>query len=60
MDLGFVILHYKTYEMTEICVETLLSTFNNFSFQIVVVDNGSSNESGERLTNKYFYEKKWM
>lgn len=58
MDLGFVILHYKTYEMTEICVETLLSTFNNFSFQIVVVDNGSSNESGERLTNKYFYEKK--
>ena len=53
MDCGFVILHYKTYSMTEQCVNTLIDTFNHSSYHIVVVDNGSGDDSGARLKNKY-------
>ncbi len=53
MDIGFVILHYKVFDMTEECIETLLANFSSQEFQIVVIDNGSGNGSGEKLKKKY-------
>lgn len=53
MKIGFVVLHYKVYEMTEECIDTLLNSFSSDDIQIVIVDNGSGNGSGEKLKEKY-------
>ena len=55
MDLGFVILHYKVFEMTERCIDTIIKIFEKKDIHIVVVDNGSANYSGEKLREKYHY-----
>lgn len=49
----FVILHYLSYEMTQECVDRLRKTFQNQTYQVVIVDNGSGNGSGERLQERY-------
>lgn len=54
MDIGFVVLHYKTFDMTKECIDSLLDTFNNIESKIVIVDNGSANGSGEKLKEAYF------
>ncbi len=50
--LGFVILHYMTFEDTVLCIESIK---NNVSEKkhIVVVDNASSNDSFKKLREKY-------
>lgn len=53
MKIGFVVLHYKAYDMTEECIDTLLESFASQEFQVVIVDNGSRNGSGEKLKEKY-------
>ena len=52
-DICFVILHFLDADMTMRCVDTLLDTFKNDYVFVVVVDNGSNNESGKLLTNHY-------
>lgn len=47
-----VILNYMNYQETIICIESVLLQKNS-SFRIVVVDNGSTNESFQILTEKY-------
>lgn len=49
----FVILHYLSEEMTVECVEKLRANFAGQAFRIVIVDNGSANQSGERLRERY-------
>lgn len=53
MDCGFVVLHYKAYDMTEQCVNTLIKTFNHSNIHIVVVDNGSGDFSGDRIKKQF-------
>lgn len=50
---GFVILHYMAENMTIRCVNNLLQHFGDLNIIIVIVDNGSSNGSGERI-KRYF------
>lgn len=52
-DICFIVLHFIDADMTSRCVDTLLNAFTNESIYIVVVDNGSNNNSGELLTNRY-------
>ena len=51
----YCILHYKNFEVTIECVNNILKNNNTENFRIVVVDNGSNNNTGERL--KALYEK---
>lgn len=54
-DIGFVILHYKTFSDTKNCVESILH--NVPQSPIIIVDNGSNNGTGEKLRMEYYDEK---
>lgn len=56
--IGFVILHYYAYDMTVECVNNLLKLFSNDEIKIVIVDNGSKNNSGKKLFDLYSSENK--
>ena len=47
----FVILHYITIEDTKKCVESIINRFNDVN--IVIVDNASPNNSGQKLLEMY-------
>lgn len=49
----FVILHYKTIEDTDKCIQSILQLNESLRARIVVLDNGSNNGSGEKLQKKY-------
>lgn len=50
--IGIVVLNYINYSETIACVDSLLKQ-TGVLFQIVIVDNGSNNESAEVLRKKY-------
>lgn len=54
-DIVFLILHYKNYELTKKCVDSILELedCNNLSKKIVIVDNFSNNGTMERLEETY-------
>lgn len=58
MHYAFVILHYLTYKDTVECVESILENITNAEYSIIIVDNGSNNESGDQLQKKYAENKK--
>ena len=45
----FIILNYNNYQDTIDCVRSLQSSIENEKFDIIVVDNNSSNDSIEKL-----------
>lgn len=49
---AIVVLNYMNYQETIACVESVLLQ-KNVSFRVVVVDNGSANESFQVLSEKY-------
>lgn len=51
-DIGVVVLNYVNYVETIKCVRSLLNQ-KNVSCRIVIVENGSNNESGERLREAF-------
>lgn len=52
MHISFVILHYLTIEDTIQCVKSINNVdYDNYS--IVIVDNGSKNNTGKMLVDKY-------
>ena len=51
-DIGVVVLNYVNYTETIKCVQSLL-TQKNVSCQIVIVENGSNNESADRLREAF-------
>jgi len=57
MKVGVVVLNYKNYTETFKCVDSILLQ-KNIDFKIVVVDNGSGNESAYELHKKYENEPK--
>lgn len=48
----FVILHYKVFEETKQCVDSIINNVNGEK-KIIVVDNSSQNGSGEKIENEY-------
>lgn len=53
MKFTFVILHYLTFEDTSECVDSIINNVSYDNYSIVIVDNGSDNESGHLLHSKY-------
>lgn len=49
----FIILHFKTYEITKRCIDSILGLDDTENVQIVVVDNASNDGSGDALINEY-------
>lgn len=49
----FLILHYKIIDETVRCVESIISNYCKENYEIVIVDNGSDNKTGEELEKKY-------
>ena len=56
--IGFVILHYYTQKDTISCVESIQTKMKKENYEIVIIDNGSKNESGKLLKEKYENEDK--
>lgn len=52
MKFCYVILHYKNSKDTIKCVESILTTASPDS-EIIIVDNGSGDHSGERMQERY-------
>lgn len=52
----FVILHYQVFEMTKKCIESILSLEQNEVVGIVIVDNCSTNGSGQLLKQLYEHD----
>jgi len=53
IKISYLILHYKNIDDTLKCIESIKFISSNDDWSIVVVDNGSSNGTGEQLENKY-------
>lgn len=50
---AFVILHYLAYEETINCVKSIKENIEKKQYIIIVVDNGSDNNSGKLLLHKF-------
>lgn len=53
MDLTIIIVNYKTFELTKNAVYSILDKNNDFTYEIIIVDNASNDGSLESL-NDYF------
>ena len=53
MKFTFVILHYLTTEDTVECIDSIIKNIKYDNYNIIVVDNGSYNNSGEKLKRIY-------
>jgi GT2 family glycosyltransferase/ubiquinone/menaquinone biosynthesis C-methylase UbiE len=42
---SFVILSYNTFELTELCIESIRQNCNPDTYELIIVDNGSKDES---------------
>lgn len=51
--IAFVILHYLSQEITEKCISKIEENFDVTNIKIIIVDNASSNGTGQRLKDKY-------
>lgn len=49
----FLILHYQVIEETIKCVDSIMDKINYDNFNIVIVDNGSPNKTGEEIRELY-------
>ena len=50
---SFVILHYNTFDDTVDCIDSIFKNIDYPNYHIVVVENGSKNNSGMKLFQKY-------
>lgn len=53
VKISFLILHYKNIKDTEECIDSILKNINYNNYNIVVVDNGSNDGTGEKIQKKY-------
>lgn len=53
VDLSIVIVNYKTPGLTDTCVGSIFKFTKDISFEVIVVDNDSKDESEKLITGKY-------
>lgn len=59
MNLSIIIVHYKTFELTQRCIQSIFETTKSVDFEIIVVDNDSNDGAGEKITTS-FPSVKWI
>lgn len=52
-DLGIVIVNYNTRDLLRACLHTVYASQGDFTFEVCVVDNGSTDGSGEMLEAEF-------
>ena len=57
-NISFVILNYKTYQEAIDCVNSILTTQTFPNIQIIIVDNGSPNDSVKKLEEQFVCEER--
>lgn len=53
VDFSIVIVNYKTPDLTIRCIESVYNSITQYSYEIIVVDNCSADESKQRITAKF-------
>ena len=53
VDLGIVIVSYKTRDLLRTCLKTVHGSQGDFSYQVCVVDNDSSDDSAEMVAREF-------
>lgn len=53
IDLSVVIVSYNTKDFLKNCLDSIYKTSKNFSFEIIVVDNASSDNSADLVSREY-------
>lgn len=53
LDIAFVVLSFNVYKVTVNCIKSIISNIDTDNYRIIVVDNGSANNVGARLENKF-------
>jgi GT2 family glycosyltransferase len=56
---SIVIVNYKTPQLLKACVQSIIDTTNHLSYEIIVVDNNSEDES-EQLIVEHFPDVTWI
>ncbi|HUD09812.1 MAG TPA: glycosyltransferase family 2 protein [Patescibacteria group bacterium] len=54
MDLSIIIVSYNTKEFLKGCIESIYKTTKNLKFEIIVVDNASTDDSVRAISNLQF------
>jgi GT2 family glycosyltransferase len=54
IDLGIVIVNWNTRDYLKKCLETVLASQGDFSYEVVVVDNASSDGSPDMVRQRAF------
>lgn len=52
-DLGIVIVNYNTRDLLRACLRTLYASQGDFTLEVCVVDNGSTDGSGEMVATEF-------
>jgi N-acetylglucosaminyl-diphospho-decaprenol L-rhamnosyltransferase len=52
-DLGIVVLNWNTCDLLRRCLQTVLASEGDFSFEVVVVDNASTDDSVEMVRTEF-------
>ena len=53
MILSIIIVNYRTYELTNQTINSVIDTVKNIDYEIIVVDNNSGDDSLERLVSDF-------
>lgn len=53
MDVSVIIVNYKTCELTLQCLRTLFNNTKDIDFEVILVDNGSNDETPVRVKEEY-------
>jgi len=53
MDISFVIVNWNTRDLLRNCLRSIYETVRNVDFEIIIVDNGSSDGSVSMLTDEF-------
>jgi len=60
MDVTVVIVNYNTCDLTRECVSSVFKRTRDVKFEVVVVDNNSSDESCEQLAREFSKDKRFL
>jgi GT2 family glycosyltransferase len=57
IDLSIIIVSFNTKDLTKNCIESIIANTHKISYEIIVVDNASNDESVEEIRNSKFSAK---
>ena len=49
MDVSIIIVNYNTYALTSACIQSIIDHTEGISYEIIVVDNASTDGSKEKI-----------